>query len=75
MELTKPQVDIIKAVDNHWKLYNAGATEREMLNALNCTKSFYDWHRRKLVDAGYLTRVPGRHRDLRLTESAKEVLT
>jgi DNA-binding MarR family transcriptional regulator len=45
-----------------------------MSRTLNATTSMVEWHMRKLLAAGMLTRVPGRHYDLRLTEIGQAAL-
>jgi len=74
MEIDDKQTLILKAVSDHWKLYGQGPTHDDMSRTLNATKSMVEWHMRKLLAAGMLTRVPGRHYDLRVTETGAAAL-
>ncbi len=74
MEIDDKQASILKAVADHWKLYGQGPTHDDMSRTLNTTRSMVDWHMRKLLAAGMLTRVPGRHYDLRVTETGAAAL-
>ena len=64
---------ILFAVRAHWRLFERGPTHGELGRALNIGRSRAQRAVIRLVGAGLLTRVPGRHYDLRLTlEGAKK---
>ena len=49
-------------------------TQREVAHALNIQSNTAEVHLGPLIEKGYLTREPGRHRNIRLTQDGLEKL-
>ena len=64
------QAKLIQAVAAHWQLHGQGPTYEDLGSALGVTRAAVDWHTNRAIDAGLLTRVPGRHYDVRVAEKA-----
>ena len=68
---SEKQAKLLEAVDAHWQMFGQGPTHDEMAATIGVSRATVEWQTKKLIEAGLLTRVPGRHYDLRLTEKAR----
>ena len=68
------QIQVLRYISDYWDWHDQAPTGREIAAAFGWHQSSEQFHLDILLGAGMLTRIPGKHRGLTITEAGLGVL-
>ena len=68
------QLEVLEYINEYWLAHEQGPTGREISAKFGWAQGSEQFHLKILRETGMLVRVPGRERDLRVTEEGTDAL-